>query len=103
MVSSRLERIADTREHAGVVMPDPRGLAVRWLIPHHLAAERLTEALVAEPYAEDCPPAAQVPYRLRRNTCLLRCPRAGRDDDSVVVGKLTNGHRIVAMDDRLDS
>ena len=54
VVAGGLERVGQAGEHAAAVVADQRGLAVHDLgRPHHVAAEDLADALVAEADAED--------------------------------------------------
>ncbi len=53
VVPGGLERLGQPGEHAGPAVVDERGLAVHDLRgPHHVAAEDLADALVAEAHAE---------------------------------------------------
>ena len=53
VVAGGLERVGQAGEHALAVVADQRGLAVHDLRgPHHLPAEDLADALVAEADAE---------------------------------------------------
>src|SRR5690348_13987788 len=96
VVASRLEGIADARQHARVVVTDPRRLAVRRLVAHHLGAEGLAHALVAEAHAEDGHLAGEVAKNLRRDARIGGGPGTRRDDDAAEGSELGGLHGVVA-------
>ena len=84
VVPRRLERDAQPAEDSLAVVEDGRGLSVHQPTgPHHLAAERLADGLVAEAHAEDGRLAAEAPDEIERNSSLVRGAGTGRDEDPV--------------------
>src|SRR5712691_1290873 len=103
VIPRRLERVGDARHDAGVVVADPRSLAVGRHVADDLCAEDLAQALMAEAHAEDRDLPGELFDRLVGDARVVRCPGTGRDDDAVVTGELPDRDLIVAEHRGLDS
>jgi hypothetical protein len=82
VIAGRHEVILDLGKNARPIVPDTRRLPVHDLPrPHHLAAERLADGLVAEADAEDRHAAGETRDGSERDARLVRRARPGREDD----------------------
>jgi hypothetical protein len=83
VVARRSETIRDFREHALAIVADARDLAVHHVLrPHHFAAERLADRLVAQAHAQDRDLPGQAPEQLEGDSGLGRRARPGRNHDA---------------------
>src|SRR3954454_15674114 len=104
MVARPLERSIDPAEHAGTLVLDERELAMnRHRSAYHLAAENLSDRLVAETHAEDRNGRGRFGDELEADAGVVRRTGAGRKHDGIGIGRdhLIGRDLIVTMDNDL--
>ena len=96
--------VGQTGEDALAVVVHERGLAVHHLgRPHHLAAEHLAHALVAEAHAEDRPHAGEAADHLVGQAGVVGGARAGRHEHAIGLEReyLLDGELVGPVDQGL--
>ena len=105
VVARRLERVGQAAEDALPVVKDRRRLAVHDpFVPHHLAAEHVADALVAQADAERRHRFGEPPDQLVGDARLARRARTRRDDEvrGLQRGHLVRRDLVVANDAQVD-
>src|SRR3954447_5950976 len=95
MVARRLEWSIDAAENTGALVLDERQLAMnRHRSAYHLAAENLSDGLVAETHAKGRNGRRRFGDELEADAGVVRRARAGRKHDGVGIGT----HHFIGRD-----